>query len=222
MGLERCSKSAVPWVTVRAWCLRVRLRFTAVRCPKWCSSQRRSRRRRRTARRRRSASCWWPTTRGRIRRRAFSAVATSHGASRQTQRRRIVVRQRDHQRAGERRGIGLPGRTVDADVGDLAGERRRRLHPRARLFRRSARLEPIDQPARLVGHRRRDGGARTGGRSAAAARIRWERDPRITRLVDTWPGTLDANGPASWDFPCDQNFDAIVRAYVDSLGALRL
>jgi nucleoside-diphosphate-sugar epimerase len=52
--------------------------------------------------------------------------------------------------------------------------------------------------------------------SAAAARIRWERDPRITRLVDTWPGTLDAGRARELGFPHDQNFDAIVRAYVES------
>jgi nucleoside-diphosphate-sugar epimerase len=58
---------------------------------------------------------------------------------------------------------------------------------------------------------------RVAGR-AAAARIRWERDPRITRLVDTWPGTLDANRARELGFPYDLNFDAIVRAYVESLG----
>ncbi len=51
---------------------------------------------------------------------------------------------------------------------------------------------------------------------AAAARIRWERDPRITKLVDTWPGTLDASRARELGFPHDQNFDAIVRAYVES------
>jgi hypothetical protein len=51
---------------------------------------------------------------------------------------------------------------------------------------------------------------------AAAARIRWELDPRITRLVDTWPGTLDASRARELGFPHDHNFDAIVRAYVES------
>ena len=51
---------------------------------------------------------------------------------------------------------------------------------------------------------------------AAAARIRWERDPRITKLVDTWPGTLDASRARELGFPHDQNFDAIVRAYVET------
>ena len=56
---------------------------------------------------------------------------------------------------------------------------------------------------------------------AAAARIRWERDPRITKLVDTWPGTLDASRARELGFPHDQNFDAIVRAYVESRARLR-
>jgi nucleoside-diphosphate-sugar epimerase len=50
----------------------------------------------------------------------------------------------------------------------------------------------------------------------AVARIRWQKDPRITRLVDTWPGTLDAARARSLGFPQDENFDAIVRAYVES------
>jgi nucleoside-diphosphate-sugar epimerase len=53
---------------------------------------------------------------------------------------------------------------------------------------------------------------------AAASRIRWERDPRVTQLVDTWPGTLDASRARELGFPHDQDFDAIVRAYVESLG----
>jgi len=50
----------------------------------------------------------------------------------------------------------------------------------------------------------------------AAARIRWEPDPQITRLVDTWPGTLDASRALELGFPHDEDFDAIVRAYVES------
>jgi nucleoside-diphosphate-sugar epimerase len=50
----------------------------------------------------------------------------------------------------------------------------------------------------------------------AVARIRWQKDPRITRLVDTWPGELEAARARSLGFPRDENFDAIVRAYVES------
>ena len=55
----------------------------------------------------------------------------------------------------------------------------------------------------------------------AAARIRWQPDPRITRLVDTWPGLLDAGRARELGFPHDQTFDAIVRAYVDSRANVR-
>ena len=55
----------------------------------------------------------------------------------------------------------------------------------------------------------------------AAARIRWQPDPRITRLVDTWPGLLDASRARELGFPQDENFDAIVRAYVDSRAGVR-
>ena len=50
----------------------------------------------------------------------------------------------------------------------------------------------------------------------AVARIRWQKDPRITKLVDTWPGTLDPARARTLGFPQDENFDAIVRAYVES------
>jgi nucleoside-diphosphate-sugar epimerase len=50
--------------------------------------------------------------------------------------------------------------------------------------------------------------------ATAVARIRWERDPRITRLVDTWPGELEAARARALGFPHDDDFDAIVRAYV--------
>jgi hypothetical protein len=50
----------------------------------------------------------------------------------------------------------------------------------------------------------------------AVARVRFQKDPRITQLVDTWPGTLDAVRARALEFPQDENFDAIVRAYVES------
>ena len=55
----------------------------------------------------------------------------------------------------------------------------------------------------------------------AVARIRWQKDPRITKLVDTWPGTLDAGRARSLGFPQDDNFEAIVRAYAESRGTGR-
>ena len=46
-------------------------------------------------------------------------------------------------------------------------------------------------------------------------------DPRITKLADTWPGTLDANRARTLGFPHDDDFDAIVRAYVESRATAR-
>ena len=47
-----------------------------------------------------------------------------------------------------------------------------------------------------------------------AARIRWQPDPRIVRLVDTWPGAFEPARARALGFPADQNFDDIVRAFI--------
>jgi D-erythronate 2-dehydrogenase len=47
------------------------------------------------------------------------------------------------------------------------------------------------------------------------ARIRWEPDPRIQRMVAGWPGTLDAARARALGFRGDDSFDAIVRQYID-------
>ena len=48
-----------------------------------------------------------------------------------------------------------------------------------------------------------------------AARIRWERDPRIARMVAGWPGALDTARARALGFRGDESFDAIVRQYID-------
>ena len=53
---------------------------------------------------------------------------------------------------------------------------------------------------------------------AAAARIRWERDPRIERIVTSWPGGWDTSRAASLGFPGDASFDDVVRQYVEEAG----
>jgi nucleoside-diphosphate-sugar epimerase len=58
--------------------------------------------------------------------------------------------------------------------------------------------------------------ARVAG-DAVAQRVRWERDPRIERLVATWPGASDASRARALGFPADQSFDDIVRAYLDEI-----
>lgn len=47
-----------------------------------------------------------------------------------------------------------------------------------------------------------------------AARIRWERDPRIERMVASWPGGCDASRARALAFPSDDSFDAIIRQYM--------
>jgi D-erythronate 2-dehydrogenase len=47
------------------------------------------------------------------------------------------------------------------------------------------------------------------------ARIRWQRDPRIERIVATWPGALDASRARALGFPCDDSFDTVVRRHMD-------
>lgn len=47
----------------------------------------------------------------------------------------------------------------------------------------------------------------------AVARIRWQPDPRIVRLVDTWPGRFEPARARALGFPVDAGFDDIVRAY---------
>ena len=49
----------------------------------------------------------------------------------------------------------------------------------------------------------------------AAARIRWEPDPRIVRLVETWPGAFEPRRALALGFPRDHDFEDIVRAFAD-------
>ena len=45
-------------------------------------------------------------------------------------------------------------------------------------------------------------------------RIEWKADPRIERIVSTWPGALDARRARALGFPCDENFDAVIRQHI--------
>lgn len=50
-------------------------------------------------------------------------------------------------------------------------------------------------------------------------RIQWKADPRIERIVSTWPGALDSGRASSLGFPRDENFDAFIRQYMrDEMG----
>ena len=46
-------------------------------------------------------------------------------------------------------------------------------------------------------------------------RIRWERDPAIERIVGSWPGAWDTARARALGFTGDEDFDSIVRAYVE-------
>ncbi|HEY5789020.1 MAG TPA: NAD-dependent epimerase, partial [Gammaproteobacteria bacterium] len=51
--------------------------------------------------------------------------------------------------------------------------------------------------------------------AAVAARVRWERDPLVERIVGSWPGAWETRRAQQLGFKGDADFDAIVRAYVE-------
>jgi D-erythronate 2-dehydrogenase len=54
---------------------------------------------------------------------------------------------------------------------------------------------------------------------AVAARVRFERDPLVERIVSSWPGAWDTARALRLGFGGDADFDAVVRAYLeDELG----
>lgn len=62
---------------------------------------------------------------------------------------------------------------------------------------------------------------RVAGREAPA-RIRWERDPLVERIVSSWPGAWDTSRALGLGFAGDADFEGVVRAYVeDDLAAAR-
>jgi D-erythronate 2-dehydrogenase len=54
---------------------------------------------------------------------------------------------------------------------------------------------------------------RHAGREVST-RIRWQRDPRIERIVSTWPGAWDTSRAESLGFKGDGSFDEVVKAYL--------
>lgn len=51
--------------------------------------------------------------------------------------------------------------------------------------------------------------------NAVAARVRWQADPAITRIVASWPGAWDATRALALGFQGDPDFDSIIRAYIE-------
>lgn len=52
-----------------------------------------------------------------------------------------------------------------------------------------------------------------------ARRVRWERDPRVERIVGTWPGAWDTTRARALGFPGDESFDAVIRQYIEEEAA---
>lgn len=56
--------------------------------------------------------------------------------------------------------------------------------------------------------------ARVAGPDVAKL-VKWERDPRVERVANTWPGRLDDSRALALGFPTDTSFDEIVRQFVE-------
>ena len=56
---------------------------------------------------------------------------------------------------------------------------------------------------------------RVVGGAEAVARIRWQRDPAVDRIVGSWPGAWDVTRAASLGLAGDVDFESVVRAYVE-------
>jgi len=53
--------------------------------------------------------------------------------------------------------------------------------------------------------------------SEVAKRVRWERDPRIERMMRGWPGAGDNSRARALGFPVDESFDAIIRRHMEDM-----
>lgn len=51
--------------------------------------------------------------------------------------------------------------------------------------------------------------------SEVAGRIRWEQDPAVIRIVNSWPGNFETTRGDAMGFKRDADFDSIVRAYIE-------
>ena len=51
--------------------------------------------------------------------------------------------------------------------------------------------------------------------AGVARLVRWERDERIARMVDGWPGAFDAERARAMGFLGDESFEGIIRAYME-------
>jgi D-erythronate 2-dehydrogenase len=75
-------------------------------------------------------------------------------------------------------------------------------------------LPTINLPGVSVAVRDMVGALERCAGGSASDRIRWERDPLIERIVNTWPGRFATPRAAALGFQGDASFDDIVRAHV--------
>jgi nucleoside-diphosphate-sugar epimerase len=54
--------------------------------------------------------------------------------------------------------------------------------------------------------------------AATADLVKWEPDPNVERIVNSWPGRFATPRASALDFKADANFADIIRAYIDATG----
>jgi D-erythronate 2-dehydrogenase len=52
---------------------------------------------------------------------------------------------------------------------------------------------------------------------SVAARVRWERDPRVERIVASWPGAWDTSRARALGLPADDSVDAVLQRYIEEI-----
>ena len=59
------------------------------------------------------------------------------------------------------------------------------------------------------------GAVRRAGGEAAYARIRWQPDPQIQRIISSWPQALSAARAEALGFAADSGIDEVVQAFIE-------
>jgi uncharacterized protein YbjT (DUF2867 family) len=107
---------------------------------------------------------------------------------------------------------------ADFDLGmrvNLAAQRGRGLHPRARPARADMGLEPHGEPPRDYGDGRRDDrGDGEDHRAHVGKRVSWKLDARIEAIVKTWPVRFATPRALAPGFKADPGIDAVIRDYI--------
>ncbi|MBD5803252.1 putative epimerase/dehydratase [Azoarcus sp. Aa7] len=72
----------------------------------------------------------------------------------------------------------------------------------------------LNMPGLATSVRDMVGALETVAGASVAARIRWEPDPAVIRIVNSWPGSFDAVRATALGFAADPDFESIVRAHI--------